>query len=225
MWHKKHYPSTYLLFFLKGEGSRPWFHFLVPLGEATQNFFSRVMPSRVGTEGASRHPPTTSLGATDQLLLMDSQAGGRSGLPARLQGPQLLCWSWSYSIFFNTSEERVLSTEQLKPPYTTSRAQKGTAAATVLKISGRWKLLVCHVVPTAARDPLHLQLALRKVYNGSLDWPGDRKKNRESDWSSCCLTLVAHTTWYHFLEVLSMLLVWQTPFSPCKQLACLQSFP
>lgn len=106
---------------------------------------------------------------------MESQAGGRSGPTARLLGPQLVCTSWSHIIFFNTSEERVLRTEQLKPTYITSRAQNSTAAEMALKISGRWKLRVCPVVTAAARDALHLQLALRR-YTETGQGTGERTK-------------------------------------------------
>ena len=74
----------------------------------------------------------------------------------------------------NTSEERVQRMEQLKPTYTTRRAQKAQQLQD-LKISDRWKLLVCLVVTAAARNPLPLQLALRSVYRGSSHCPGDRK--------------------------------------------------
>lgn len=50
---------------------------------------------------------------------------------------------------------------------------------TALEISGsRWKLWVCHVLTRAARDPLHLLAALRKVQR-DLDWHGDRRNNRD----------------------------------------------
>lgn len=95
--------------FKRGKGrkrEREWLDFLIPLGEATLNSFSsRTVPPapRAGTEGVRGQPPTTSLGAAVQCLLTESQAGGRSGLTARLQRLELICWSSSYSVF-NTSE-------------------------------------------------------------------------------------------------------------------------
>lgn len=62
----------------------------------------------------------------------------------------------------------------MKPAYTTRRAQKAQQLQD-LKISNRWKFLVCLVVTAAARNPLPLQLAVRSVYRGSSRCAGDRE--------------------------------------------------
>lgn len=48
VWHKKHFPSTFKFFFIKGEGKET---LMVPLGEAIQNYLPGQCPVEHGQRG------------------------------------------------------------------------------------------------------------------------------------------------------------------------------
>lgn len=146
--------------------------FCDPFGSNNSLRRTAFLAYRARTEWAGRHLMTAALRTAAQLPWRVEQEGG--------QVLQVGCRAQNWYVdpgataCFSTSEERVQLMEQLKPTYTTRRAQKAQQLQD-LKISDRWKLLVCLVVTAAARNPLPLQLALRSVYRGSSHCPGDRK--------------------------------------------------